>query len=61
MLRPNAALTGLRVLDLTIYTPGPFGTQILADLGATVLKIERPGSGDLERLSVPAFFHAYNR
>lgn len=55
------ALEGVRVLDLTIYTPGPFGTQILADLGASVIKVERPGSGDLERLSVPAYFQAYNR
>ena len=55
------ALRGVRVLDLSTFTPGPFGTQILADLGATVLKIERPGSGDPERDTVPEYFHAYNR
>src|SRR5213593_3589927 len=55
------ALHGVRVLDLSTYTPGPFGSQILADLGATVLKVERPGGGDPERDTVPEYFHAYNR
>jgi crotonobetainyl-CoA:carnitine CoA-transferase CaiB-like acyl-CoA transferase len=59
--QPAGQLAGLRILDLSQYTPGPFGTQILADLGATVLKVERPPHGDLERLSVPEYFHAYNR
>lgn len=57
----RAPLVGVKVLDLSAYTPGPFATQILADLGATVLKLEKPGIGDPERLTVPGFFRAYNR
>lgn len=42
-------LSNLRILDLTRVLAGPFCTQILADYGATVLKVEQPGSGDETR------------
>lgn len=60
-------LRGLRVLDLSRLIPGPFATLVLADMGATVDKVEDPGGGDYLRHMPPAVagasgaFHALNR
>ena len=45
----DGPLRGLKVLDLTEHMAGPFCTMILADMGAEVLKLERPGKGDSTR------------
>jgi len=46
-------LHGVRVLDLTRLLPGGFGTAVLADLGAEVVKVEQPGVGDYMRWGDP--------
>lgn len=64
----SAPLAGVRVLDLTRVLAGPFGTMILADLGAEVVKVERPEGGDDSRHFGPflasgasAYFASINR
>src|SRR5690554_3654957 len=49
----SGPLSSLKVLDFSALLPGPFGTMILADLGADVLRIESPSRPDMVRALPP--------
>ena len=55
------ALSHIRVLDLSRVLAAPWATQILGDLGAEVIKIEKPGEGDETRHFGPPFLKAGRR
>ena len=61
------ALEGVKVLDFTQYLSGPHCTSVLCELGAEIIKVERPVTGDPERKAAPSpqgesyQFIAYNR
>ena len=54
----SGSLSHLRVLDLSRVLAGPWAGQILGDLGAEVIKIERPGTGDDTRSWGPPYLRA---
>ena len=66
MNEANKSLSGIRVLDLTRLLPGAFCTHLLAGMGADVIKVEEPGTGDYMRWTPPlvdgqsALFDALN-
>ncbi len=55
MTQTQGPLSGVTVLDLSRVLAGPWATQVLADLGAEVIKVERPGAGDDTRQWGPPF------
>lgn len=62
----DAPLAGIRVLDLSRLLPGPYCTQLLAELGAEVIKVETPLAGDYARMAPPelgfgGIFESVNR
>ena len=67
MASSDGALAGVKVLDLTWVLSGPYASMILCDLGAEVIKVERPPYGDVARTTGPhidgesSYFFSINR
>ena len=63
----SGILQNIRVLDLTRYVSGPYCGVLLADMGAEVIKVEKPDTGEVSRTVAPyfggvsLFFPPYNR
>lgn len=55
MSNPLAALSDIKIIDLSRVLAGPYCTQMLADYGANVIKVEQPGTGDTTRTWAPPF------
>src|SRR3954466_9841862 len=60
MSEPWLPLDGVRVVDFSMFVPGPFASSVLADLGADIIKVEPP-HGDPGRSYVPVQFETENR
>ncbi|PZQ00584.1 MAG: CoA transferase [Variovorax paradoxus] len=60
-MKGAAPLSGVTVVDFSELLPGPFFTQSLAEMGARVVKVERPPGGDNARRMGPGAFEAVNR
>ena len=72
MTNSNTPLAGLKVVELARVLAGPWAGQVLADLGADVIKVESPGGDDTRKWGPPwierpdglresAYYHACNR
>ena len=66
-MSPEFVLSGIKVVDFSRLLPGPWATQMMADFGAEVIKVEQPDIGDGARHNPPnyettsAYFHSVNR